>query len=153
MIVGRHQVGNLVVRDGTAISSTRERRQDPAGTRGLFSRARWLAGKDTRAGWRLGALRIEGPLDADRQHVWRAFCVEWIGEVANEALQAMGFERGRCLLEEGRGDVALARLDEFTHAQASRFDVVRGVGRIGLQRDQVLLAAELTLSGSARRRR
>ena len=79
----------------------------------------------------------------DRLHVRRALGVERVGEVADEALQPVGLEQRRRLLEEGRGDVALARLDEAPHPQPRGFDLVRGVGRVRLQRDQIFVAADL----------
>ena len=72
----------------------------------------------------------------------RTFGVEGVREVADEALQSIGLEQRRRRVEKRRCDITLAGLDHAAYAKPRGLEHVGGVGRVGLEPDQVLLAAD-----------
>ena len=104
-----------------------------------------------RARRRSGRLRAEWTLNGDRLHVRCAFGVERIREIANETLQPIGLEERRGRVEKRGSDVALAGLDDTANAEPRRLERVGRVGRIGLQPDQICVAANRRVEDRPRR--
>ena len=72
----------------------------------------------------------------------RTFGVEGVREITNEALQPIGLEQGRRRVEKRRCDITLAGLDHAAYAKPRGLEHVGGIGWVGLEPDQVLLAAD-----------
>ena len=140
--VERQDVGGLGWRQRPPECPPAQRRDDAPRARVFLGRGLGAAHEQPRADRRLDPLRVVRPLDRDRLHVRRALGVERVGEVADEALQPVGLEHRRGLLQERRRDVALPGFDEAPDLEARGLDRVRGVGGVLLQRVQILVAAE-----------
>ena len=111
------------------------------------SSAAWFAlgpaQEHVRARRAAAAFALNGPWMRDRLHVRRAVGRVRIVEVAQKRLQARGRHDGGRLVRKRRHELVPAGLDEEAHAQPLRFDRVGCLGRVLLQRDEIVGAAEL----------
>ena len=150
--IERHQAGDVVGRDLTAIGQPRQARHDAAGA-GLFvGRRGGPAGEDAPAARRVArSRRVVGPGHGEDIEVRVARRVERVVRAAHERLQPPAVLRRR-LLDERDADGVRPGGELHPRAQPP-IHVVAGQRRVPKRRLEVVVAAEASPDAPARRPR